>query len=244
MNQENLPKAKITLDEVINQSFKYWKATLKFQLIFSVLYLSIAYILNSFLLKYFGINEELNNIIALGFKDFEMFIKKFEILISSNNYKIYEISLIASMSLIYPLNIGFFRVYTLFDEKKYISTNEIFDGFKGSTFFKLLGYFLFWGTFNYFLKKYFFPASFLWVFLTVFVGPLLYFTPMRMLEAINISAKVAWANWTIVLPCAIIAFLFSYSGFILFFVGFLFTYPFWNAIIYTLFKRFFSIKFV
>lgn len=82
------------------------KATLKFQLIFSVLYLSIAYILNSFL-KYFGINEELNNIIALGFKDFEMFIKKFEILISSNNYKIYEISLIASMSLIYPLNIGF-----------------------------------------------------------------------------------------------------------------------------------------
>ena len=37
-----------------------------------------------------------------------------------------------------------------------------------------------------------------------FVGPLLYFTPMRMLEAINISTKVVGTDWKIVLPCAII----------------------------------------
>jgi len=44
MNQENLPKAKITLDEVINQSFKYWKATLSFQFVVTVLYFGIIFI--------------------------------------------------------------------------------------------------------------------------------------------------------------------------------------------------------
>lgn len=244
MNEENQPKAKISLDEVVNQSFKYWKATLKFQFIFGILYFSIAFTFSSFLLNYFEIDEKLNNIIPLALKDIELFMKKAEALTSTKDYKTYEMFFIASLSLVYPLNIGFFKIYTLIDEKKNIASNELFEGYNGSAFFKFLGYFLFWGIINYFLKKTFFPASFLWVFITIFVGPLLYFTPMKMLEAINLSAKVALANWAIVLPCAIIAFLFSYSGFLLFFVGFLFTYPFWNAIIYTLFKRFFSIKFV
>ena len=53
--------------------------------------------------------------------------------------------------------------------------------------------------------SFFFIPGVLWVFL-LFCISVIVFTPMRMLEAINISAKVAWANWKIVLPCAIIAF--------------------------------------
>ena len=53
MNQENLPKAKITLDEVINQSFKYWKATLSFQFVVTVLYFGIIFISGFQLVQYY-----------------------------------------------------------------------------------------------------------------------------------------------------------------------------------------------
>ena len=53
MNQENLPKAKITLDEVINQSFKYWKATLSFQFVVTVLYFGIIFISLFQLVQYY-----------------------------------------------------------------------------------------------------------------------------------------------------------------------------------------------
>ncbi len=53
MSQENLPKAKITLDEVINQSFKYWNATLSFQFVVTVLYFGIIFISGFQLVQYY-----------------------------------------------------------------------------------------------------------------------------------------------------------------------------------------------
>ena len=243
MNQENLPKAKITLDEVINQSFKYWKATLSFQFVVTFLYFGIIFISGFQLVQYY-FGDKLYIFTPELLQDPIKFNLKIRELLATENGSYFQIVLSLLKASLFPLFIGLFRVYTLIDEGKKPNLSEVLDGYKGSNFFKLWGYAIFWNVIFSLGMSFFFIPGVLWVFLTVFVGPLLYFTPMRMLEAINISAKVAWANWKIVLPCAIIAFLFSYSGFILFFVAFLFTYPFWNAIIYTLFKKFFSIKFV
>jgi hypothetical protein len=79
---------------------------------------------------------------------------------------------------------------------------------------------------------------------TIFVAPLLFFTPMNLIEAMKISFKVVAGNFFVIAACSILAIIFSYSGFFLFFFGLLFTFPFWNAIIYTLFKSYFRIKFV
>ena len=46
-------KGKITLDEVINQSFKYWKATLSFQFVVTVLYFGIIFISLFQLVQYY-----------------------------------------------------------------------------------------------------------------------------------------------------------------------------------------------
>lgn len=243
MNQENLPKAKITLDEVINQSFKYWKATLSFQFVVTVLYFGIIFIsLFQLVQYYFG--DKLYIFTPELLQDPIKFNLKIRELLATENGSYLQIVLSLLKASLFPLFIGLFRVYTLIDEGKKPNLSEVLDGYKGSNFFKLWGYAIFWNVIFSFGNVILFHSRCFMGVSYCFCRSVIIFTPMRMLEAINISAKVAWANWKIVLPCAIIAFLFSYSGFILFFVGFLFTYPFWNAIIYTLFKRFFSIKFV
>jgi len=45
-----------------------------------------------------------------------------------------------------------------------------------------------------------------------------------------------------IMVCVIVAFLFKYLGFALFLIGGLFTFPFWNAMIYSLYKTVFSEK--
>lgn len=243
MNEENQPKAKISLDEVVNQSFKYWKATLPFQFLVTVLYFGIIFISGYQLFQYYFGDKMHIFTPELLRKPIE-FQNKIAELLKTENGSYFQIVMSLLKASLFPLFIGFFKIYSLMDEGKKPQISDILDGYNGSNFFKFWGYAIFWNVIFSFGMSFFFIPGIFWVFITILVGPLLYFTPMRMLEAINLSAKVALANWAIVLPCAIIAFLFSYSGFLLFFVGFLFTYPFWNAIIYTLFKRFFSIKFV
>lgn len=243
MNQEQLPKAKISIDEIINKSFYYWKSTLVFQFIISVLYFGLIIITGLQLWQYYFGDRMYLFTPELMQKPVEFKQKIDELLLTENGgYFQLFISLIRAS--LFPLNIGLLKIYSLIDEGKKPQFSDILDGYSGSNFFKFWGYAVFWDViFGFGLSLLFFPGIF-WAFITLFVSPLLYFTPMRMVEAIRISTKVIVGNWAVILPCVIVAFLFSYSGFIMFFVGFLFTFPFWNAMIYVLFKKFFSIKFV
>ena len=243
MNQEvENKKNKISLDEIVNQSFKYWKATLNFQLIVTLLYFGILMIAGVQLVQYY-FGDQLNTFTPELLQHPAKFNDKIRTMLATKNGSYFQLIVSLLKAAMFPLFIGFFKIYSLIDEGKKPELSDIFDDYNGSNFFKFWGYAIFWNVVFSLGIIFFLPGVF-WVFITLFVSPLLYFTPMRLIEAINISAKVALANWAIVLPCAIIAFIFSYSGFLLFFVGFLLTFPFWNALIYTLFKKFFSIKFV
>lgn len=233
---------RISLSEIINQSFKYWKATLSFQLLVTVLYFGIIIISGVQLVQYY-FGDQLHSFTPSLLQHPEKFNAKIRELLSTENGSYLQWALSLMKASMFPLFIGFFRVFSIIDEGRKPLFSDIFEGYKGGNFFKFLGYAIFWNV-VFSLSLIFILPSFFWVYITLFVAPLLYFTPMRLMEAINISAKVALANWAIVVPASIIAFVFSYSGFLFFFFGFLFTFPFWNALIYTLFRKFFNIKFV
>lgn len=242
----NEASRKISLDYVIKQSFKYWKSTLFYQLVFTIVYFSTLTIFLIFLYQYFEIGSKIIEVKPLlESSNAETSANGYIELLSSSNVRnlVYFFSVVAS-ALVYPLNIGFFKIYSLIDEQKPISLNYLFEGYLGNNFFKFLSYYLIWGTVFYLLKMSIFPFAFLWVAFTIFVAPLLFFTPMNLIEAMKISFKVVAGNFFVIAACSILAIIFSYSGFFLFFFGLLFTFPFWNAIIYTLFKSYFRIKFV
>lgn len=243
MNQEtNQPIHKISLDEIFKKAFFYWKSTLMFQFLVSALYFGITlYAGVQLTIYYFG--DQMSFFTPELLAKPEVFFQKINQLLSTENGSYFQIITALIKAAMFPLNIGLFRIYTLIDENKTPRFSDLLDGYSGSNFFKFWGFAIFWNVVFQLGLSFLLPGI-LWVFITLFVSPLLYFTPMRMMEAINLSAKVAFANWSIILPCAILAFLFGYSGIFVFFIGFLFTYPFWNAIIYTLFKKYFNIKFV
>lgn len=239
----NEASRKISLDYVVKQSFKYWSSTILYQLIFTIIYFSTLLILGKFLMDYYEITPKIQEIAPLMSSDADEFSLKVQEITFSENFKYFSMMVIVATAIIYPLNIGFFKIYTLMDEKKEINLNDLFAGFSGSNFFKFFGYYLLWGGIYFYLKPLIIPGL-LWIMFTIFVGPLLYFTPMNLIEAMKISFKVVGGNFLIIATCSLMAILISYSGIILCFFGLLFTFPFWNAIIYTLFKSYFRIKFV
>jgi hypothetical protein len=245
MNDMNNPQPihKISLDEVFKKAFFYWKSTLVFQAFVTILYFGITLFAGVQLsMYYFG--DKMNQFTPELLSNAKEFLNKINLMMQSENGSYFQIALALIKAAMFPISIGLFKIYSLIDENKKPTLSDVMDGYSGSNFFKFWGFAIFWNVVFQMGSSFFIIPGILWVLITFFVGPLLYFTPMRMMEAINLSAKVVFANWSIILPCAVVAFLFSYSGLMLFFIGFLFTYPFWNAIIYTLFKKYFNIKFV
>lgn len=239
----NEASRKISLDYVLKEAFKYWSSTLFYQFVFTFIYFSTLLIMGKFLMNYYEITPKINSISPLMYSDPEAFTAQFQEILLSENFKYFSMMIIVATAIIYPLNIGFFKIYQKKDENKAVNINDLFAGFSGSNFFKFFGYYLLWGGIYFYLKPLVVPG-FLWIVFTIFVAPLLYFTPMTLVEALKISFKVVSGNIFIVSACSVLAILFSYSGLLIFFFGFLLTFPFWNAIIYTLFKSYFRIKFV
>ena len=239
----NEASRKISLDYVIKQSFKYWSSTLFYQLIFTLIYFSTLLILGKFLLDYYEIYPKIQEIAPLMSSNPDEFSTAIQEITFSDNFKYFSMMVIVATAIIYPLNIGFFKIYTLIDAHKKVNINDLFAGFSGSNFFKFFGYYLLWGGIYFYLKPLVIPG-FLWIMFTIFVAPLLYFTPMNLTEALKISFKVVGGNFFIIAACSVLAIIFSYAGIFLCFFGLFFTFPFWNAIIYTLFKSYFRIKFV
>ena len=102
MSQENLPKAKITLDEVINQSFKYWKATLSFQFVVTVLYFGIIFIsLFQLVQYYFG--EKLYIFTPELLQDPIKFNLKIRELLATENGSYFQIVLSLLKASLFPL---------------------------------------------------------------------------------------------------------------------------------------------
>ena len=244
MNTDNNPNTPvINAEQILKKAFYYWKSTLIFQFVVTVLYFSVTLIAGIQLAHYYFGNQ-LNGFSPNLFQNPEVFVAKMNAIMASENGQYFQIVFPLIKAAMFPLGVGLFRIYKIIDEQKTPSFSDLLEGYRGANFFKLWGYSIFWTVVFQIGMSLFIVPGILWIMATLFVGPLLFFTPMRMMEAINISFKVVKANFVVIFPCAFVAFLFSYAGLMVFFIGFLFTYPFWNAVIYTLFKKYFNIKFV
>lgn len=119
--------------------------------------------------------------------------------------------------------------------------SDLFAGYNGLNFFRYISYYIFW----YFIYRFTFPTIILavvWVCITMFVAPMMFFMNKTIFESLSLSFKALKVYFLEIIVCAMVAVIFKYIGFALFLVGGLFTFPFWNAIIYSLYKTIFSEK--
>ncbi|MFP3834448.1 hypothetical protein [Chryseobacterium sp. SIMBA_028] len=229
------------IDFILKQAFYYWNKTLVFQLMFSIIFFGI--FLTS--LYFFGVKYEIweqNQVLAEALNEgTKAYMEKISQLSATENYQMFTLAIWGTTAFLYPLNLGLFQIFRKLDLQEKIVLGDLFVGYNGLNFFKYLGYYLFW----FMIYRLTVPTVLLaviWVAMTVFVAPLMFFTDKRIFEAISLNFKALKMYFIEIMVCVFVAVLFKYLGFTLFLIGGLFTFPFWNAMIYSLYKTVFSEK--
>ncbi len=240
MMQNKYPQ-KPGLDFILKQAFFYWNKTLVFQLMFSIFYFGI------FLTVFFAADLKYN--ILSQYMETSQYLKEgmqayatqYTKMVSTPGFQNFSLMMVGTMIFLYPLNIGFYQIYRKIDLKEKLELGDLLVGYNGLNFFKYIGYYIFW-FFIYVNAAQTIILGIVWVIATVFVAPLMFFTNKRIFEAISLNFKALKMYFVEIMVCVLVALLFKYLGFALFLIGGLFTFPFWNAMIYSLYKTVFSEK--
>ena len=236
--QEKYPQ-KPGLDFILKQAFYYWNRTLVYQLMFSIIYFAVFFSAIFFFANMYGIlefNRELEIALQKGFKEY---LEKSQELGKTENAAYFTYAFLGTIIFLYPLNLGFYQIYRKLDLKEPTELSDLFVGYRGLNFFRYVSYFMFWFLTCYILSP-FIILPMVWVLVTLFVTPLMFFQNKTIFEGISLNWKALKKYFVEIIACTFVAILFKYVGFALFLVGALFTFPFWNAMIYSLYKTIFT----
>ena len=240
--QEKYPQ-KPGLDFILKQAFYYWNKTLVYQMIFSIVYFVVFLLVYFYVANRFGVYDQFSDLfgeyLQVGPKGLENLNKGLQAITSSENYAYTALGLFLVSAFLYPLNLGFFQIYRKIDLNEQVELSDLFVGYNGLNFLRYTSYFVFY----YFVAemlKVTIILPLVWIMLTLFISPLMFFQNITIFEGISFGWKALKTFFVEILVCTIVAILFRYVGFALFFVGILFTFPFWNAMIYSLYKTIFT----
>lgn len=233
---ENIAPIKAGTQQILKTAFAYWVKSLRFQLFYSLLYFALFFLGYISLFKYFGLWDEFSKYSDLVRTDIPAFNKKMEEIARLPQARNFGLAFFFLLALINPLNVGLYKIFRKIDLKEPVVMNDLFAGYLGFDFFKFFGFYLFWIIiFTY--ANALMLLGLVWVFVTLFSIPLMFFMQVNTFEGISLTVKGLKKNLGTVIICIAVAVLFSLSGLLLFGVGFLLTFPFWNAMIYTLYQH-------
>lgn len=232
------PREVISLSEIPVKAFEYWSKTIMFQVLFSICYFAVYLGLTFFLFSYYGVMEQIHDLSAYFNTDQVLAREKYMEIIASENFRYVTLWIVVITALLFPLNLGLFNIYRKMDKAEEISVGDLFVGFEGSSFFKYIGYALFWGGIYYISKMTLFLAP-VWVLITLFVGPLMFFNNLNIQESLKLSFQAVGKNIVGCLMALLLAVFGSYIGAALCGVGILLTFPFWNAVLYAYYQKIF-----
>lgn len=242
--QENYPQ-KPGIDFILKRAFFYWNKTLLYQILFSVVYASVFFAVFFYFSERYGIMNQFlaaaSEYMQVGPSGIEKYKTEIATIMNGKGFQNFFLGIIAVKIFLYPLNIGFFQIYRKMDLKEQVGLSDLFVGYNGLNFFRYISYFMFW----YFLYLFIAQTMILpviWILITIFVAPLMFFQNKTIFEGISLNFKALRIYFLEIIVCVMVAVLFKYIGFGLFFIGALFTFPFWNAMIYSLYITIFSEK--
>lgn len=224
------------IGKLLTEAYQYWTRALPFQFLFSVIYFSVMMFAGAYAFRYYGLFAEINKFSGLMRTDFQAFAKKYEALMQTENAMAFTMAVVVIKAIIFPLNIGFLKIYRKLDLGEKLETGDLFAGFRGHYFFLFVIYSLFWSIINNYLLV-FPPLSLLWISMMLFVPSFIFFKHYNFFKSFKTSVQIFQKNIVIISILSLASIFFSYCGFIAFFFGIFLTFPFWNAMIYVLYKN-------
>ncbi len=236
---KNSPQ-KTSLEQIIKQAFGYWSKTLIYQMLFSLIFFSVMFLVMYYFSTKYGVLEQYNAASAKMKDGLEVYVREIQKITSAPEYsKLSWVSLL-TMVFLYPLNLGFFKIFRKIDLNEKVEIQDLFAGYSGVNFFIYTSFYLFWlMVFSFALPTVI--LAIVWVIITLFCAPLMFFMNKRIFESINLSMRAMKYYGVEIIAATIVAFIFKYLGVVTLF-GAIFTYPFFNAMIYSLYKNIFNEK--
>lgn len=228
---------KTGIDKILKEAFSYWNQTLMYNIIFSLIYFSVSFIVLYYFGMKYGLLQKFEDIFPLALKNPTAYRTAAQEIMQTGEAMKFSYVLLAVFAFLYPLNLGLMKMFRKIDLKQKINFEDLFAGYNGTNFFIYASFFLFWYIIFEYAKLLVIPAV-LWVLVTLFCAPLMFFMDKRIMESIQLTIKALRGNFITVFVCVLVAILFRYIG-IFSIIGALFTFPFWNAMIYAMYKNFF-----
>lgn len=228
---------KFTTSEVIKEAFHFWSKTIWYQILFSLLTFSFLFITLYFFAARLGILEQYLLLSEKLKKGIEAYKQGVQEMTQDPAFFKFQLAIILSLSFLFPMNLGLLKMFRKIDLGEKIVLQDLFSGYSGVNFFIYFGYFLFWFTvYSYALSTIF--LGIIWVFITLFSAPLMFFANKRIFDTFSLNIRAFRLFPFQIFAAVVFSVLFKYAG-IFSLVGGIFTYPFWNAMIYALYKRIF-----
>ena len=234
-----LPDApEIGVDEILKKAFKYWSKTLVFQLVFSLIYLSIFLSVLIYFSTEYGLLDQYAEAMSKSKEGVAVYEKEILKIVENPNYIRFYYIMLATLVFLFPLNIGFFKIYSKMDAGEKPELQDLFAGYIGVTFFKFISFYLFW----LIIFSYTAPTvvlGIMWLLVTLFTGPLMYFHNKRIFETFTLNFQAIKKYTLMIFVGLLVSVLFKFVGMITILL-LPFTFPFTNAMIYTLYKQVFK----
>lgn len=232
------PRKILLIGQLLGEALSYWSRTLWYQLLMSLLYFSFFFTVAYYAAGRFGLLDMYSAAfqkISLGREAYLTEIQKIAQTPAAGRF--YWVITFLQVFL-YPLNLGLLKIYRKLDLNEKPETQDLFAGYAGFNFFIFTSYYLFW-LMVYNLTFVTVVLAVVWVFLTLFAAPLMFFAGRRSVDGIRLTWEALKLYPLEIFLCCMAAFAFKYIGVVTVF-GALFTFPFWNAVLYVLYKNIFT----
>jgi len=233
-----VPEApEVGVDEILKKAFRYWSKTLVYQLVFSMLYLSIFLFVLMFFATEYGLLDQYISALSKSKEGLEVYEKEILKITENPNFITFYYIMLATTVFLFPLNIGFFKIYRKMDLGEKPELNDLFAGYMGVNFFRFVSFYLFW----LIIFSYTAPTIFLgmmWILITLFTAPLMFFMDKRIFESFTLNFHAIKKYTLLIFVGMLVSFVFKIVG-MMTIVLLPFTFPFTNAMIYTLYMQVF-----
>lgn len=230
----------LSFGDTLNQAFDIFKGVFLFGLVFSIISFVLSSLLQTVISSLFGMDNlqlEITEIFKNSGFSANSWNKVANLYISNTNTIFYYIVVLVVDCLIFPLNAGVIYISHQYATKKSVDFGDIFYGYNGKVFFKLISlYFI--QTIIVSIASLFFilPGIWLSVAFTIAV-PFILFNDDSAIDALKNSFSVINKNWWTVFGLLLVGGLIAISGFLACCVGIVFTIAFIYVLIYSIYKN-------
>ena len=235
--QQSYPQKK-GIEQFLKEAFGYWSRTLVYQVLFSLVYFSVFFLVFYYSNVQLGLLEKYENLYVNYSHDFTLYQQEAQKIAQTDEYVTFFWIMMGTLIFLYPLNLGLFKIFRKLDLGEKPEITDLFAGYSGVNFFLYISYAMLWFPVFMFSVQTLFLAG-IWILITLFTAPLMFFMNKRIFETFSFNIKAIRMYLLEIIVCLFVAIAFKYIG-MLTCIAALFTFPFTNAMIYALYKNIFN----